>query len=79
MASQVFTKKHLAAALKEAGLPYSYPTLLNYERQGIIAKPNQNAEYEDRFWRFYTQEEIDQAVENVRKHLEAQANSRKKK
>jgi len=79
MSSQVFTKKHLAAALKEAGLPYSYPTLLNYERQGIIAKPNQNAEFVDRFWRFYTREEIDQAVVNVKAYLEEKSKNRKKK
>lgn len=71
MTQGLYSKKHLLQALREAGLPCSYPTLVRYEKEGIVSKPAGMVGYMDREWRFYTQEEIEQVLAAVKAHVEA--------
>lgn len=66
---QLHSKIVLLKTLKEAGLPHSYPSLLRYEKKGIIRRPIGEIKYPDRAWRFYTVEEINAIVGILRKHL----------
>ncbi len=58
-------------ALKEAKLPCSYPTLLAYEKIGVLLRPQGLVQYEKRVWRFYTQQEIMDNIERVRRYITA--------
>ena len=59
----IFSAQDLRIALKEAGLPYSRTTLWQLEREGIIPKPKQYLEYDNRPpQRLYTKAEIDKIV-----------------
>lgn len=65
MAIKVYTKIHLLKALKEAGLPSTYKSLLNYERQGIINRGGgemQSASND----RYFTEQEIKDIVEKIK-------------
>lgn len=75
---KVYTKKHLADALKAEGLPHSYPTILNYESKGVIKRPNSSVEFADRDWRFYTEEEIKSNVQLVKEHIASRKLQEKK-
>jgi hypothetical protein len=66
--NELIGKKQLLQALKDAGLPCTYPTLLRFERMGLIAKPASLVAYEDRSWRFYTVEELRIIIEQVREY-----------
>lgn len=63
---EVFTKAHLQKALDRAKLPSDYTTILKYERKGIIPLPQKRIRYGKRFWRSYSQEEIDNIVALIR-------------
>ena len=66
---QVFTKRHLQQALKKAGLPSSYSTVLKYEQMKVIPKPAHVISYgKGKDYRSYTQEEIDSIVALVKEH-----------
>jgi len=65
--SDIYLKQHLLNALKKAGLPCSYPTLVRYEVKGIIPKTGRVTS-KHRKWRVYTQDDIDAIVEAVRKY-----------
>lgn len=66
---QVFTKRHLQQALKKAGLPSSYSTVLKYEEMKVIPRPAQVISYgKNKEYRSYTQEEIDMIVDLVKSH-----------
>lgn len=69
MSQELYSKQILLEALKEAGLPHSYPSLLRYEKKGIIQRPANEIKYPDRSWRFYTIEEIDRIVIRIRKYI----------
>jgi hypothetical protein len=71
MNNNIYTKKHLLLALKEAGLPFSYPTLIAYEKAGIIPQPDSKVSFADRNWRFYTGEEIENIVSKVKNYCES--------
>jgi hypothetical protein len=62
-------KRFLLEALKIAGLPFSYLTLLKYERLGILPKAinGTNIRVESNF-RLYTGQEILEAVEKIMTH-----------
>ena len=62
------TKKHLMDALKEAGLPFSYTTIIHYENLGIIPKPKNPIDYDHVAWRTYTDQEIKVIVEKIKKY-----------
>ena len=61
-----YTKQHLLKALKQAGLPCSYPTLIRYETLGKINKPEKTISFNDREWRLYTRVEIDDIIIKIR-------------
>ena len=65
MTSGVFTKQFLQLALKREHLPFSYKTLLRYERDGIIPKSTSSMTM-----RLYSQEEIDTIVSLVQTYKE---------
>lgn len=67
--SGLYSKKHLMKALKDAGLPASKPTFLDYEKKGVLLKPKGMVQYGERAWRFYTPEEIKDNVQRVRNYL----------
>lgn len=68
MAYKLFSKKHLLKALKKAGLPYSYPSLVTMERKGIIPQSDNAIGVGTNRWRLYTKEELDMIVERVRQY-----------
>ena len=67
--TQRFTISHLLDALRKAKLPASKPTVLGYERAGIISKPNMYTNYKNRKVREYTNEDIAKRVNEVRVHM----------
>jgi len=67
MKDKLFSKRHFLQALKKAGLPFSYPSLIKMEKEGLIDKPKNMQMITNQEWRFYTAEEI---KENIRKLIE---------
>ena len=70
MMQSILSKKHLMEALKRAGLPYSYNSILDFERKGVIPRPESelgNQEYKGN--RVYNQEEIEQIVAKVSAYI----------
>ena len=55
-----YYKHDLQAYLKSKGLPYSYPTILRYERLGVIPSPRRKVDDFTGRWRTYTGIEIKQ-------------------
>jgi hypothetical protein len=68
MSTELLGKKQLLQALKDANLPCTYPTLLRFERLGIIEKPVSLVSYEDRAWRFYTVDELKIIIDKIREY-----------
>ena len=64
--NKLYTKKYFLQALQDAGLPFSYPTILRWEEQGIIEQPIHMQEMNGKKWRFYTRSEIKENVEKIR-------------
>ena len=64
MATKIYTKIHLLTALKEAGLPHTYRSLLNYERQGIINRGGEMESIDNN--RYYNEQEIEKIVEKIK-------------
>lgn len=64
--NDVFSKKYLLESLKRAGVPYSYKSLLLYEKKGIIPKPENAIGFgRGSKWRLYRQDEINDIVARV--------------
>ena len=66
MNKDIFSKKHFLKALKEAGLPCTYPTLIKFENKGIIDKPKQMQSMNKHEWRFYTEDEMEKNIKKLR-------------
>lgn len=66
--NELFGKKQLLQALKDAGLPATYQSLLKYERSGIVRQPIRQIKYTDRSWRAYTIDELRDIIEAIRIH-----------
>lgn len=66
---KIYTKMHLLAALKDAGLPSTYKSLLKMEREGVVpgSAGNDNS-IPGRSQRFYTETEIVEIVDRVKLH-----------
>ena len=62
-------------ALKEAGLPATYITLLKFEKAGVIRSPNKNANGN----RIYTDDEIAENVKAIKIYKHKYVLSKKKK
>lgn len=69
---QVLTKIHLLKALKKAGLPHSYKSLIKYEKAGIIKRDSTLDIKGNHADRFYTQEEIDEIVAKLKAYKNVQ-------
>lgn len=59
--------KNLMEALAKEKLPHTKPTLITYEKKGIIPIP-ERIEYGNKKHRVYTEEQIRVSVENVKKY-----------
>lgn len=55
---RLYYKNDLQKYLKSKGLPFSYPTILRYERLGLIPSPRRAVDDFTRKWRIYTGDEI---------------------
>lgn len=55
--------------LKIEGLPHTKPTLLAWEKRGIIKKPKQYISYGSRNHRVYSEEEIRLNIQRVKDHI----------
>lgn len=71
MTEQLFTKMHLLKALKVAGQPSSYSSLLHYEKKDVISKPEQFLPMGNRSYRAYTREEIKSIVAKIKEYRES--------
>lgn len=71
MTTKLYSKKYLFEALAAAKLPSTRPSVIKYERLGLIPVPTGNAVLGGHGQRFYTKEQIKLAVDNVRKHIGA--------
>ena len=61
---KVYTKIHLLKALKKAGLPHTYKSLLNYEKQGIIDRGGEIESASNN--RYFTEQEIKTIVAKIK-------------
>ena len=66
--NKIYSKKILLEKLKEVGLPFSYPTLLRWEKIGLIKRPKAEIHYTDRSWRFYSISEINGIIKIIKKN-----------
>ncbi len=66
--NNLFSKRHLLKALKEAGLPFTYVTLMDLEKKGVVSKPQHMQVMNGFKWRFYTQEEINENIKKIREY-----------
>lgn len=55
---RLYYKSDLQRYLKSKNLPYSYPTILRYERLGKIPSPRRKVDDFTKQWRVYTGDEI---------------------
>ena len=69
--AQIYSKKHLLEALKRAGQPYTYASLLEYEKKGVLPRPKHAIGFGNGRWRFYTQKEINTNVKLVADYRKA--------
>lgn len=65
--SNIYPKSSLLKVLKDNNLPCSYQTILRWEKSGLIKRPKGEFKYPDRSWRFYTQEEIKEIIDTIKK------------
>lgn len=62
------TSIHVRQALKQEGLPSSYPTFRSYLLKGVIKKPLHRLDYPSGYYEYlFTDEEIQEAIDNVRR------------
>ena len=64
---KIYTKRDLLKALKKANLPYSYKTLLQYEKAGLLDRGG-NEIVSRSSTRFYTEQEIAEIVQKVKNY-----------
>lgn len=64
---QLYSKRHLLKALKKNRLPHSYMTLMKYEKMGVVTQPIRAIGFGNGRHRLYTQEDINENVDRVRK------------
>lgn len=64
---KLYFKRDLQAYLKSQGLPFSYPTIIKYERIGAIPSPRYTIEGFENRWRLYTGKEIIDIAEILKK------------
>jgi len=67
MDNKTENKKQLFKAMKKAGVPCSYPTLLIYEAKGVIPQPVRNSNNN----RIYSKEDIQLIISKVKEYRKA--------
>jgi len=65
---QLFPLKFVSAALKKSKLPYTKPTIINYERMGVIKPGSYSVVRKSRIDRMYTAEEVGEVVRCIREY-----------
>jgi hypothetical protein len=65
---KLYTKMHLLEALKEAGLPSTYKSLLKLEKDGVVPKSESGTDFSVNRMRLYTGDEIKTIVSLVKTH-----------
>jgi len=65
--NKLYLKRDLQLYLKELGLPCSYPTIIKYERMGIIPSPRRTIAGFEHKWRLYTGKEIKKIASILRR------------
>ena len=60
---KLYLKRDLQLYLKKMGLPSSYPTIIKYEKMGLIPSPRRTIAGFEHKWRLYTGEEIKDIAE----------------
>ena len=72
---ELFSKEHLLKALKNAGLPSSYVSLMKYEKLGVVLLPKNMMNFGTKKYRFYTKDEIAESVKKVVEYKNANKKS----
>jgi len=67
--NKLYLKKDLLKYLGDKGLPCSYPTLLKYEKLGVIPLPKGGIDSFRSRWRVYTGKEIKKIAILLKKKL----------
>ena len=65
---QLLSKQHFLEALRQAGLPCTYLTLMKWEKKGIISKPEHMQKMNGYTWRFYTVSEILENIKRIKEY-----------
>jgi DNA-binding transcriptional MerR regulator len=65
--NNIYPKSYLLKSLRDSNLPCTYQTILRWEKSGLIKRPKGEFKYPDRSWRFYTQEEIKEIIDIIKK------------
>ena len=63
---KIYTKQHLLQALKKAGLPHTYKSLLNFERQQVIGRGGELESASND--RYFTEKEIADIVSKIKSY-----------
>ena len=71
---KIYLKKDLVSYLKSKNLPHSYPTILRYEKRGVIPSPRMNTKGMDYLnftsdWRVYTGKTIKMIAEDISRDI----------
>lgn len=69
---KLYFKKDLLRFLKQQGLPHSKPTLIKYEKMGVIPSPRRRIEGFKLAWRIYTGATIKEIASILRKMISYQ-------
>lgn len=67
----LFPFRFLQEALKESGLPYSKPTIIRYERLGVIRPGMNSIVGRQRIDRYYTKTEMGTIIRSLKEYVES--------
>ena len=70
---KLYFKRDLQIYLRSLGIPFSYPTIIKYEKLGVIPSPRLTIEGFENRWRLYTGKEIRDIAEILQKQVRRQA------
>lgn len=77
--TDLFPFRFLQEALKAGGLPYTKPTIIKYERMGIIRPGNNSVVGRQRIDRLYTKEEIGSIIRSMKEFLDTHKSNQSRK
>ena len=71
---KIYLKRDLIAHLRSLGLPCSHPTIVKYEKLGIIPSPRRKINRDDQpDWRIYTGKELKEIGKILREQIKPNA------